>query len=73
MLNPELMRDKESGYLVEIDDHLEWNDKINLILNDEKKSREMGELGRKYVSDNFSWEKITDDFLKMIYKKFELK
>ena len=70
---PELMKDTESGYLVKVGDHKEWNNKINLILNDLEKSKKMGEFGRKYVSENFSWEKITEDFLKIVHKKFESK
>jgi glycosyltransferase involved in cell wall biosynthesis len=70
---PELMKDTETGYLVDIGNYVEWNKKINLILDDQKTSKRMGELGRKYVVEKFNWEKITEDFLKMVHQKFQLK
>jgi len=59
---PELMKNNQTGYLIEKGDVKGWIDKITLLLNDEKKARSMGAEGRKFVSQNFSWEKIAKDF-----------
>ncbi len=65
----EAMIENTTGFLVELGDHVGWIDKINHLLNDEKQSKKMGELGRKFVIDEFSWDKKTKDF-KDICKKY---
>jgi hypothetical protein len=60
---PELMRDGETGFLIEKENSKEWIDKINLLLNDEQKAKQFGEHGRKFVENNFGWEKISKNFL----------
>ena len=60
---PELMKDKETGYLIEKGDHKEWTDKISLLLNDEKTRHQMGLSGRKFVEENFSWDIIAKKFV----------
>lgn len=70
---PELMKNEGSGFLVKTGGSKEWIEKINSILNDQKESKRMGEVGRDYVVENFGWEKITKDFLKFINEKYELK
>jgi len=57
------MKNNQTGYLIEKGDVKGWIDKITLLLNDEKKARSMGAEGRKFVSQNFSWEKIAKDFV----------
>ena len=69
---PELMKNSDSGYLIKKEDSIEWDKKINLILSDKEKAKDMGKVGRKFVIDNFSWEKITENFIKMVNKKFNL-
>jgi len=59
----ETIKDDQTGYLIEKGDVKGWIDKITLLLNDEKKARSMGAEGRKFVSQNFSWEKIAKDFV----------
>ena len=34
------------------------------LINDQEKRNEMGIAGRKFVEDNFTWEKIAEKFLK---------
>ncbi len=63
---PELMKNNDTGFLVERGDHAGWVDKLSILINDDKKSRRMGEAGRKFVTENFSWEKITREFVNMI-------
>jgi len=70
---PELMKDKESGFLIEKGDYNEWINKISFLLNDEKKVKEMGSNGKKFIEENFSWDVIARQFLNDIQKKLNLK
>lgn len=60
---PELMNHEETGFLIEKGDVDEWINKITLLLNDQQKARSMGQAGRKFVEQRFTWEKIAKDFL----------
>ena len=60
---PELMKDKETGFLIEKGDHKEWTNKISLLLNDEKTRRRIGLSGKKFVEENFSWDTIAKKFV----------
>lgn len=60
---PELMKNNETGYLIEKGDYKEWIDKITLLINDQKKMDKMGVLGRKFIEENFSWNIIVAKFV----------
>jgi len=62
------MDENKTGFLVELEDHAGWIEKINYLLNDEKKSKRMGQLGRKFVIEKFSWEKKASDFIDICEK-----
>lgn len=62
---PELMQDGSTGFLVGLRDHEDIAVKINELLSDEKRSRKMGRNGRQFVEDNFNWDKIATDFIKI--------
>ena len=61
---PELMKNNETGFLVEKGNPEELIEKISFLINDQEKRNEMGIAGRKFVEDNFTWEKIAEKFLK---------
>ena len=63
---PELMRDNETGFLVEKGNAEELIEKLSLLINDEQKRKIMGEAGRKFVEENFSWDKIAKQFLDIL-------
>ena len=63
---PELMKDGETGFLVEKGNAEKWIEKLSLLINDKQKRETMGNAGRKFVEDNFSWEKITKKFLDVL-------
>jgi glycosyltransferase involved in cell wall biosynthesis len=65
---PEALIENTTGFLVELGDYKEWINKINFLLNDEKKCKSMGELGRKFVIEKFSWERKTSDFINICQK-----
>jgi hypothetical protein len=60
---PELMKDKENGFLIEKGDSKKLIEYLQIIFNDHDKARTMGNSGRKFVKDNFSWEIIAKKFI----------
>jgi glycosyltransferase involved in cell wall biosynthesis len=66
---PELMKDNETGFLVEKGNAEEWIEKLSLLINDKEKRENMGNSGRKFVEENFSWDKIVKEFIKDLEKK----
>ena len=69
---PELMRNNETGFLIKKGDHDELFKKLEILINDEKMSQEMGNAGKKFISNNFSWEIIAKDFQDKIRKHLDL-
>jgi len=65
---PELMKNNETGFLVERGDADGWIEKLSLLINDKEKRKIMGENGRKFVEENFNWNKIAKDFLDILEK-----
>ncbi len=66
---PELMIDTKTGYLVEKGNTEDLIEKIQLIMNDEKRREELGKAGKKFVEENFSWDIIAKQF-KIIAKQY---
>ena len=60
---PELMKDKENGFLIEKGDSEKLIEYLQIIFNDQDKARSMGNSGEQFVKDNFSWEVITKKFI----------
>lgn len=67
----ELMKDNETGFLVEKGDYKGWIEKLTILIHDNKKAKQMGIAGRKFVIKNFSWDVITRKFLTIL--KYQLK
>ena len=65
---PEIMKNNETGFLVEKGDADNWIEKLSLLINDEQKRKTMGENGRKFIEENFSWNTIAKEFLKILEK-----
>ena len=65
---PELMKDGETGFLIEKGNSTELSEKLSLLLNNLEKSREMGKKGREFIKDNFNLDKICNDFLNHLKK-----
>ena len=65
---PELMKDGETGFLIEKGNSTELSEKLSLLLDDQEKSKEMGKKGRRFVKDNFNLDKICNDFLNHLKK-----
>jgi len=69
---PELMKDNETGFLVEKGDADGWIEKLSMLLKNEQKREMMGDAGRKFVEDNFNWNKIAEEFLDTL-KNYNIK
>ena len=65
---PELMKDGETGYLIKRNSPEELFEKLSILINDQEKARKMGERGKEFVTKNFNWEKICNDFLNHLKK-----
>ena len=65
---PELMIDGETGYLVEKDNADDLFKKLSKLIIDQEKAKEMGKEGKKFVTKNFNWDKICNDFLNHLKK-----
>lgn len=63
---PELMRNNETGYLVEKDNADDLIEKINLLLKNNEMRTKMGKEGREFVIKNFSWKVITKGFIELM-------
>ena len=53
---------------MEIGDATGWIEKLSLLINDKEKRETMGEKGRKFVEENFNWNKIAREFLDILKK-----
>ena len=60
---PELMKNNETGFLIEKSDHQTLIEKLELILNDIPKAASLGKAGKKFVSSNFDWKIIAKNFV----------
>ena len=55
-----------TGFLIQENDYEEWIKKISFLLDNKQEISNMGNEGHEYIKDEFSWEKISDDFLNII-------
>jgi len=60
---PELMKDGETGFLVEKGNPKDLLMKLSKLLNNLENSKDMGKKGREFVKNNFNVDKICNDFL----------
>ena len=60
---PELMKDGETGFLIEKNNSNELFEKLSMLLNNLENAKEMGVKGKEFVKNNFNWDKICNDFL----------
>ena len=56
---PEIVAEGETGWTIGNEDLESWVKKIGLLANDRSLSTSMGKKGRLWVSERFTWEKIS--------------
>ena len=62
----EMMKDGETGFLVREGNAQDIIDRINEFLKNKEISKTMGMNGAKFVKEEFNWEHVTKNFLKII-------
>jgi len=62
----EMMRDKQTGFLVKEGNSEDIIEKLRLIFEDSSSAQEMGKEGRKFISEQFNWEFVAKNFLEII-------
>lgn len=63
---PEIIKDGKTGFLVEKGKPEDIIEKISFFLSEQEKARQIIMESEKYVKENFSWEKISQDFLNIL-------
>lgn len=63
---PELIRDKQNGFLFEVGNAENLKEKLTILLRDKKLAVEMGKKGKEFVKEKFSNEKYISSYLEMI-------
>ncbi len=61
--------DNKTCFLIEKNDPQGWIDKISVLLKHKEKMKLMGNEGFEYVNKNFLWDKIAEDFIKILESK----
>lgn len=62
---PEVVIDNVSGILIEKDNYKELSQAIKRVIYNDEELKKMGEIGREYIEENFSWDKISEDIDKL--------
>jgi glycosyltransferase involved in cell wall biosynthesis len=65
---PEIVRDGETGILIQPGDEAGLAEAIRRLAKDEKLRRSMGEAGRRLVAEKYDFEKCLD-MMERIYRK----
>lgn len=60
--NKELIRDGVNGFLVPNEDYQSMADKLCRLLKDPHLRKNMGESGKRMISERFGWEKVIRDY-----------
>jgi len=70
---PELVREGQTGWTIPNVETNEWIQKIRLLIEDEHLAKRMGDNGRRFVTEKFSWKtlsaKMFDTFVKIIEQR----
>jgi glycosyltransferase involved in cell wall biosynthesis len=64
----EMMKNNENGFLVEEGNSQDLLNKLNILISNKELSLKMGESGRKFVEETFSWDVCAKKFLESIDK-----
>lgn len=62
------IKDGQNGFLVESGNAEAWIEKINEVLSNDSVREQFGQNCRKYIIENYSWEKISKRYLEEIGK-----
>ncbi|MFW9971986.1 MAG: glycosyltransferase family 4 protein [Candidatus Odinarchaeota archaeon] len=63
--NMDLIKDKENGFLCEMENPKDYKDKIITLLKDSNLQKKFINKSREIIKDKFSWDKNIKEFLKL--------
>jgi N-acetyllactosaminide 3-alpha-galactosyltransferase len=66
----EIVVEGYNGLLAEPLNAMDLVEKINTILQNEKNAKEMGKNGRRLAEEKYSWDKITDEIIRVYSETF---
>ncbi len=69
----EILKDKETGLLINLGNSDEWKQKILEILKDKKNAEKLGKNAKAFVLENFTWEHTAKHFVESLKKNNILK
>lgn len=64
---PELVRDGETGYLFNSEDHLDLADKVNHLICNPSIAVKIAENGYKLILKRLNWDVVAEEYLKKAY------
>jgi len=62
----EIIINEKTGFIVKKGNYNEYIEKISILINDEKKRKEIGNNEYEYVKNNFTWEIVVKNFISVI-------
>jgi glycosyltransferase involved in cell wall biosynthesis len=68
---PEIIKDRETGYLCDINDTKQWTKKIRFLLDNPGIGKGLGKNARKFVLEKFDWKKIAKGFIQTLKRRNE--
>ena len=63
---------KENGFLIKKGEYNEWIEKISLLVGDKHMTEQMGKKSHEHIKNNFMWDKIAEDFMKILKEQTNL-
>lgn len=66
---PEIVKDKETGYLCNINEPDQWIEKTHFLLDNPSIAKKLGKNARKFMTKNFSWKRIAEGFVRELITK----
>jgi len=63
--NPEIVKDKETGFIIPSDDENSLAEKINYLFSNQEIMKQMGKAGRKRFEDNFTVKRMVEYYQEM--------
>lgn len=68
---PEIISDGYTGWSIENENSDEWVNRIQMLAQSVKLSKQLGQQGRKWVSENFGWATIAPQVERLIINEAE--
>ncbi len=62
---PEVVIDNKTGFLAKTSDLIDWEKKLDLLIDSPELRDKMGKSGRKFSMKNFTWDKVANKTLKI--------